>query len=399
MDATATASQVLRDKTPPAPILARAGPPCPRRSHDSPPLPAIGYTVAMLSRASDLAAAARRALAAAVAAVCLGSPAVAFARPKTDVVLLKNGDRITCEIKKLDRGLLQVSTDDIGTISIEWLKVASVTSTFIFEVETTAGSLHYGSLEPGAAGELGVVLGENRAALALYEIVRITTIEATFWDRLYGNIGLGGSYTQSSGVAQASANFLLGSRRPAFEWRTSIDATLTVQESEPDSGRVNAQAGYTRLLRNRWLVPGYVMLERNTDLGYELRATAALGVGRIVMQSNRTWLRLGAGLAANREVPVDGETITNIELNFPFAYEVFTYDYPKFDLTVGLTAFPSLSDWGRFRFNSDLTLSRELFTSDFYVAFTVYDDYDSRPPTEDASKNDVGVTFSLGWKF
>jgi len=33
------------------------------------------------------------------------------------------------------------------------------------------------------------------------------------------------------------------------------------------------------------------------------------------------------------------------------------------------------------------------------VAVTLYDDYDSRPPTADASTNDVGVTFSLGWKF
>jgi hypothetical protein len=30
---------------------------------------------------------------------------------------------------------------------------------------------------------------------------------------------------------------------------------------------------------------------------------------------------------------------------------------------------------------------------------TLYDDYDSRPPTEDASRNDVGMTFSLGWKW
>ena len=40
-----------------------------------------------------------------------------FARPKTDVVVLDNGDRITCEIKKLQRGKLTISTDASGTIS------------------------------------------------------------------------------------------------------------------------------------------------------------------------------------------------------------------------------------------------------------------------------------------
>ena len=41
------------------------------------------------------------------------------AREKTDVVILKNGDRITGEIKKLDRGKLKLKTDDMSTVYIE----------------------------------------------------------------------------------------------------------------------------------------------------------------------------------------------------------------------------------------------------------------------------------------
>jgi hypothetical protein len=341
----------------------------------------------------------RRSLAVAASVAFLAFPRAALARPKTDVIVLRNGDRITCEIKKLSRGLLQVSTDDMGTVSIEWLKVAAVTSPAAFEVETSIGYRYYGSLAPEAPGRLAVVSGENRTVLEQPDIVRIATIEALFLDRLYGNIGAGGSYTQSSGVAQASVNFLLGSRRPAFEWQTTFDGTVTVQQSEPDTGRFTAKGGYTRLLSNRWLVPGTLTVEQNKDLGFDLRTTIALGVGRSVVQSNRTRLRLGVALAGNQEIPVDAPSVTNIELVIPFDYEFFTYDYPKTDLTVTLTGFPSLSDLGRFRFNSDLTLSRELFTSDFYVSATLYDDYDSRPPSAEASKNDVGLTFSLGWKF
>ena len=42
------------------------------------------------------------------------------AAPKTDVVILVNGDRITGEVKALEKGILSYSTDSIGTISIEW---------------------------------------------------------------------------------------------------------------------------------------------------------------------------------------------------------------------------------------------------------------------------------------
>jgi hypothetical protein len=340
-----------------------------------------------------------RAFAALTLVSCLGCAGVAFAKPKTDVVLLKNGDRVTCEIKSLDRGLLKVSTDDMGTISIEWQKIAAVTSAARFEVETATGDRFYGSLAPAGADRVAVVSDTAQPVLDLPSITRLTPLEHSFWQRLYGNVGAGGSYTQSSGVAQGSFNFLVGARRPAFEWKTSLDTTVTIQEQEPPSNRYTGQGVYVRLLRSRWILPGSLTVEQNRDLGYTLRATAALGIGRTLVQSNRSLLRVVGGLDANREIPVDGETVTNIEAVFTFNYEFFTYDFPKTDFTTQLTAFPSLSDLGRFRFSSNVKVTRDLFTSDFYVAVTLYDDYDSRPPTADASQNDVGMTFSLGWKF
>ena len=40
----------------------------------------------------------------------------ALARDKTDIVYLRNGDRVTCEIKRLERGRLEVSTNGMGTV-------------------------------------------------------------------------------------------------------------------------------------------------------------------------------------------------------------------------------------------------------------------------------------------
>ena len=60
-------------------------------------------------------AAARQAL----ALGCLALLAVPAWAQKTDVVTLVNGDTLTCEIKLLERGRLQVSTDHMGTVNIE----------------------------------------------------------------------------------------------------------------------------------------------------------------------------------------------------------------------------------------------------------------------------------------
>ena len=48
---------------------------------------------------------------------------------KTDVVVLGNGDRFTGEIKGMSRGQLDFKTDDAGRLSIEWIKIARITST------------------------------------------------------------------------------------------------------------------------------------------------------------------------------------------------------------------------------------------------------------------------------
>jgi hypothetical protein len=45
------------------------------------------------------------------------------AQPRTDVVTLANGDRITGEVKRLDRGQVEFKTDDGGTIYFEWSAV------------------------------------------------------------------------------------------------------------------------------------------------------------------------------------------------------------------------------------------------------------------------------------
>ena len=47
---------------------------------------------------------------------------------KTDAVVLVNGDRITGDIKKLERGKLEFKTDDMGSVYIDWTKITKITS-------------------------------------------------------------------------------------------------------------------------------------------------------------------------------------------------------------------------------------------------------------------------------
>ena len=70
-----------------------------------------------------------------------------FAREKTDVITLKNGDRITCEVKGLEDGVLSIGIDYVdGTVSVDWTKVARLESHQLFVVFSQDGSSYEGKL-------------------------------------------------------------------------------------------------------------------------------------------------------------------------------------------------------------------------------------------------------------
>jgi len=52
----------------------------------------------------------------------------AIAADKTDILVFVNGDRLTGEVKSLERGRLRFNTDATGTIAIEWDDVAQISS-------------------------------------------------------------------------------------------------------------------------------------------------------------------------------------------------------------------------------------------------------------------------------
>ena len=76
--------------------------------------------------------------------ICL--PSLLYAEKK-DIIILRNGNKITGEIKKLDRGMLEYSTDDMGTIHIEWDKIIHISSLDSFEIELQTGQRFYGSIQ------------------------------------------------------------------------------------------------------------------------------------------------------------------------------------------------------------------------------------------------------------
>jgi hypothetical protein len=90
---------------------------------------------------------------------------------KTDIVELRSGDRVTCEIKRLERGRLQASTDSMGIVYIEWKDIVRVDSKELYVAELESGKRVRGRLMPAEDGQLVVFRGNKATTLAMDQVV------------------------------------------------------------------------------------------------------------------------------------------------------------------------------------------------------------------------------------
>ena len=315
---------------------------------------------------------------------------------RTDVATLANGDRITGEVMRLDRGRLEFKTDDAGTMYMEWDALASVVTTRIVEVVSVDGTRRVGSLVAAPDRHIGVSSPGGTDSLPMAVITHIAPVGRGFWRQLEGSIETGFSYTRSSGVAQLNVNSNTVYRRPAFQGRLTAAMTYTRQreESERDD-RGSIELAYVRFRWPRAFVGAMARFETNESVGLELRSQIAAAIGPRLINSNRSQMFAGAGLAFNDERGVDVEPTQNMEALLLFGMSYFTYDQPSTNVDLGLSYYPSR---GRHRVQLDAGVRREIW-KDFFAAVNLYNTYDSEPPNPEASTNDVGVVLSIGWNY
>jgi hypothetical protein len=342
-----------------------------------------------------------RVLAAFAIVLLMSVPAYA---QKTDVITLANGDRITGEITSLARGRLELKTDDVGTIAIEWDNIVHISSPRLFEVETTDGRRLFGTIAMAGERTIAVKGVDGLSNVRIPEITRVTPIGASFWSKLEGSLDAGFSYTRSSGIAQINLNGDVSFRRPESVLRLSGSATVTsqeVDEGEEDDGKDDRGAtefSYSRYRGRHWFVIGATRFETNESLGLLLRSQAGGALGRRLLNTNRAQMEVAGGLAGNDEQGVDAEATQNFEGMILFHSSYFSYDGPKTQVDLTFQYYPSLSNWGRQRIQLDTSLKRDIW-KDLNGSFNLFFTFDSEPPNPSAARSDLGITFALGWTF
>lgn len=328
-------------------------------------------------------------------ALLLSGPALA--REKTDLVVMVNGDRNHGEIKGMARGTLDLSTDDVGRISVEWLKVARITSTHTYEVVLADFQKFYGSFVEPAEGVTGVLDLGGGITLPIAGVVTITPLDDGFWARTSAFLDLGFTIAKSKWATTFSASGEFAYRGETFGGSVGFDSYFQDDENSVAVARNTVVLQGQRFF-TPWEVAGILQFDQNDELNLKLRVSLGGGGGYQILASNHMNLLVGAGLVGTREVYVDNDPVYNLDAYLAASWEAFRYDSPKLDLTVAATVYPGLTDWGRVRGSLTVRAKYELF-SDFYVGLNFTDSFDTRPPDVGSPTNDFIATFTIGWKY
>ena len=310
---------------------------------------------------------------------------------KTDKVFLKNGDVVTGEIKSMKLAKMSFDMNGPGIISIKWEEIVKLISDKIFQVSMQNGMVLVTKIDS---------LFFETYKVTMEEIVEIIQIKNKFLKRMSGDVNVGFNYTKSSDIIQFNFGSSITYRVPKIETNFKLNTVLSRSSSDTiTSKKQDATASVLRTLNKRYYLMSYLGWERNTQLGLDNRYLLAGGAGKIIFNDNHKRLLTGGGLSYNREQFSDSSTFKgNLEAMGVIEFKKFRYVFPKINIDAQFKVYPSLSDWGRIRMNFQATTSIEIF-KDFSVGFTFYDNFDSRPSSAAASKNDYGITFNIGFFF
>ncbi len=330
-------------------------------------------------------------------AISLALPA--SARAKTDVVILKNGDHITCEIKYLARGMLTVSTDSMSTVQIKWQDVKSITSQYLFTIQDTKGQIYVGSLLASTEERRVNITGPVPADfLALPSIVQIQGLEGSLWKRFSGSADLAYSFTKGSDLKQLNFSGDITYRTERYSAELNYSSTFGTSKGETDADRKLASLVGAWNFSRKWIGYSQLRFEHNLELQLDRRFSVLAGPGYRITQSNRSLITAIAAASFTRESYYGEGATKNAEGFFGIDAEFFKLYSPKVDIVNQFVFIPNFTTLGRNRLELNSKLKLEVL-KDFFVTLTFYDSYDSRPPAATAATNDYGFTTGISWTF
>jgi len=330
-----------------------------------------------------------------------------LARDSTDVIVMKNGDHLTGEIKGLDGGVLYISMQYIlGTSQVQWSKVDHIDSKQLFLIKTEGGSVYTGALstaEVAAGRPVSIEVVEEQGKQITLERTTVVQMDQTsekFWRRFNGEIDTGVIYSKGNQSTQFNLSSDLGYPRERWAATASYNSTLATSTGVTASTRNQINLGAQHLLPgNNWFYAGLGGLLQSSVQGIRLQSSFGGGIGRYLANTNRATIYLLGGFAWQRTqytqaiVPAGTQDVAAGVI----AGGAKLFKFNKTNLNVTGSVFPAISAPGRVYSNMNVSYYIKI-TGNLSWNVSVYGNWDNQPPPT-FTGSDYGTSSGLSWTF
>jgi uncharacterized protein DUF481 len=319
---------------------------------------------------------------------------------------MKNGDRLTGEVKGLDAGVLYVSMSYIlGTSSLDWSKVAHIESKQLFIVKTQDGSVYKGTLNTPETAEgrpvrIEVIEApEKQTEINRSQIVEMAETSDKFWQRFNGGVNFGTTYSKGNETVQynlgAEAEYLRRRWSASASWSSNLSSSSGVTASTRNEITTTARH---LLPWNNWFYAGLGDFLQSSVQGIQLQTSVGAGVGRYLKNTNRATIAVMGGFAW-QNTQYNQSTLSGAQNlgTALLAAEVKLFKFNKTNFDFAGVLFPVLTDPGRVKFNMNTTYYIKI-TGDLSWNISFYGNWDNQPPPHFAG-SDYGTSSGLSWTF
>jgi putative salt-induced outer membrane protein YdiY len=321
-------------------------------------------------------------------------------KAQQDTVYTLNGDVLVGELKSMRLNVLTFDTKYADSeFKIDWSEVGGIIVNSKLLIFTDDGSRYTGTMNvlKGQPRLTRIVSSGTSITMTLEDVVEIIAIKKNFTQRINIWLDAGYSFTKANNSQQLSIDGRILYQAVKWSFNGNFSKVGTYQDNVDETSRTEGGGTYTITVWGKSFAFGGLEFLKNSEQLLDLRTTSKLGVGYYFFRTNHWYLGAAAGLANSRENYGGDEPIKSTSFEGLGILELNAYDIGDLSLSSKVSVYPSLTNKGRVRINSDLSAKYDL-PFDFYVKVSFNHNFDNEPLI-DVSKTDFVFKTSIGWEW
>ena len=315
-----------------------------------------------------------------------------------DTLRFTNGDLMVGEVKNLNSGVLTIKTKySKKDFTIKFNRVAEMVIERKCVVTLTQARNHFGYVRTTEEGNISITEIDGKVIIVpINQITSLQEVDDNFWSRFRGAIDVGFNITKANNNRQFNTAARITYSGVKWLLDGDLNILISAQDSVAETSRSDASIEGLRLLGNNYFIVADISFLQNTAQALDARISPSLGYGKFLVNTNKMYLGIAAGINYNIE-NFAGEEESRKSAEAFASIGIDMFDFEKIDIKSSIRFFPSLSEKERFRVDYNLKIKYKII-KDFYISGGLSFNYDNKPATV-GDQFDYVINTGFGWKF